>query len=215
MEHTQKVVLTPYESETPPVLIPSTDTSTQYTSMIPKQNVSTVTQTISPQTMNTGTQTIKRMRSHPYGDKFENQIKIAVLLGIIGGIDRSLRIKNENGIFIENSNLINLLHNATQPAKRLIGQESFIKLLHKAGIEPDMIANEDIKAKLINLYETQTIGTQTESREPQIFSNVSPEQMNVDPVIQSKKRQRDEDDDDENENEEPATKKTNWIIPEK
>jgi hypothetical protein len=200
MEHTQKMVLAPYGTEAPPVLVPSTDSSVQYTSEIPTQTV---------------TQSVKRIRSHQSLDRFKNQVKILLKLGKLDPIDNYLRIKNENGVFIENSNIINLLHNATQDAKELVGQEAFIKLLYQAGVEPELILNQDIKSKLFKLY-VQSKDTQTDNTtEPQIFTQTSPEQsMIVDPVVKSNKRQREVEEDDDEESDEPAKKKLNWIMPE-
>jgi hypothetical protein len=202
MEHTEKMVLAPYGAETPSVLVPSTDSSVQLSSDIPTQT--------------SGTQTVKRIRSHQNLERFKNQVKILLKLGKLDPIDNNLRIKNENGVFIENSNIINLLHNATQDAKELVGQEAFIKLLYQAGVEPELILNQDIKSKLFKLYVTQSKETQTNnSTDPQIFTNVSPEQsMNIDPVVKSNKRQREIKEDENEKSEEPPTKKLNWIMPE-
>ena len=64
-----------------------------------------------------------------------------------------MRIKNENGIFVDNSNIINLLSNATTPTKVLLGQEEFVNLLFKAGVEPELLSNENIRVRLMRLYE--------------------------------------------------------------
>jgi hypothetical protein len=223
MEHTQKMVLSPYETEGPPVLLPSTDSSVQYTSEIPTQ---------------TAPQPVKRIRLHQSIERFKNQVRILLKLGKIDPVDNNLRIKNENGVFIENSNIINLLHYATQDAKGLVGQEAFIMLLFKAGVEPELILNQDIKSKLFKLY-VQSKVTQTDNtvqskdtqkdntvqsndtqadneKEPQIYTQTSPEQaMEINPVVQSNKRQREvvEDDNDE-ESDESTKKKLKWIMPE-
>ena len=111
MENIQKVSLAPVGMETPPTLVPSSDSSLQFSSVIPTQ-----TQSIS-------TQTAKRIRfqRHQSLDKFKNQVRILLKLGKIDPIDSNLRIKDEKGTFIENSNIINLLINATQDAKELVG----------------------------------------------------------------------------------------------
>ena len=111
MENTQKMSLAPIEMETPPTLIPSSDSSVQFSSNIPTQTIST------------STQTAKRIRfqRHQSLDKFKNQVRILLKLGKIDPIDSNLRIKDEKGTFIENSNIINLLINATQDAKELVG----------------------------------------------------------------------------------------------
>jgi hypothetical protein len=202
MEHSQKVTLTPFENESPPQLIPSTETNIKYLSNIPSE-----TSTI-------GTQTTKKIKSHPYLEKYVNQIKIILKLAKIDGYDNNLRIKNENGNFIENSNIINLLQNATIAAKVLIGQDAFINLLFNAGVEPDLIVNENVKSKLIRLYETKSKSTQTfKELEPRIYtSNATKNDLIVEPTVKFNKRQREKTDDIE-ETEEINPKRTKWILP--
>jgi hypothetical protein len=114
MEHSSKMVLTPFENEqAPPILTPSTNNSVQYNSTVPVQTTSTGTQSY-VQNSNMGTQIpIRKQKSHPFLEKLINQLKIILKLAKIDAYDTSLRIKNNKGDFIENSNIINLLQNAT------------------------------------------------------------------------------------------------------
>jgi hypothetical protein len=202
MEHSQKVTLTPFENEPPPILHSSSDSSVEYSS------------NSKPYTTTVGTQTIKKVKSHPILEKLVNQIKIILKLAKIEGYDDNLRIKNEYGNYIENSNIINLLQNATISAKILVGQDSFIDLLFKAHVDPDLIVNENVKIKLIRLYENKSRETQTDEREPLIFTKSAPtKQVSVEPIVKSTKRKREKINEIDN-SDEPPHKKSNWIIPE-
>src|SRR5258708_16916903 len=177
MKNTQKMVLTPIEYESMPVLYPSSSSDVRYNS-IPSNaqysNVETQTSNVpssNVQYVSTQTQTGKKPKSHPMLEKLINQLKIVLKLARVNAYDANFRITNENGIFIENSNIINLLQNVTTPAKALIGQDAFVTLLHKAGVEPDLISNENIKIKLIKLYETQSMPII--EKPPQIYSTIS------------------------------------------
>src|SRR5277367_4725607 len=171
MEHSQKVVVMPYNSEiAPPTLPVATDPNTQFSSLSTKQ---------------------KQPKHHPLLEKLTSQIKIILKIAKIDGYDGNFRIKNESGVFIDNTNIINLLSNVTTPAKALLGHEPFVSLLYKAGVEPELISNENIRVKLIKLYETKaTIPEQ----EPMIYTTVAPVQEKAIrvPVIRSGiKRTRD------------------------
>lgn len=213
MEHSSKMVLTPIENEQqPPLLTPATSNSIQYNSYEPMPSMSTGTQS-NIQYSNASTQmTSKKLKTHPFLEKLINQLKIILKLAKIDAYDTSLRIKNNRGEFIEHSNIINLLQNATVLAKVLVGQDDFISLLFKAKVEPELIANENIRAKLINLYEKPIVDNRP--TEPMIFSDVSNDDR-VDPVIKTnaRKRRREEPDiiEIESEGEPPAKKQ--WIYP--
>jgi hypothetical protein len=214
MEHSSKMVLTPFENEpAPPILMPSTNNSVQYNSTVPVQTTSTGTQSY-VQNSNMGTQiSIRKQKSHPFLEKLINQLKIILKLAKIDAYDTSLRIKNNKGDFIENSHIINLLQNATVLAKVLIGQDDFIKLLFQAKVEPELIANENVRTNLIKLYEKNN-SNDNKPVEPMIFSDVSSHEP-VDPTvnIRAKKRRREENDFDENESEDEPPSKKSWIYP--
>jgi hypothetical protein len=168
---------------------------------------------------NNNQQILSKNPKHPFLEKLTKQIQIILKIAKINGYDDNFRIKNENNQVIENSNIITLLQNVTTPSKVLIGQESFVNLLYKAGVEPDLISNENIKYRLINLYESKPIKRSEKIyKEPQIYSTSSPvqESLNAAPVIKSIKRQLDTDpvqNEVESEIEPPKKRKANWIIP--
>ena len=61
-------------------------------------------------------------------------------------------MRNLNGEYINDSNVISLINHAMSHRKLLIAQNEFVQLLYEAQIEPELIYNENIKAKLVNLY---------------------------------------------------------------
>jgi hypothetical protein len=172
MQHSQKVVVTPYDE--PPSLPMATDSDVQFTSKKPN-------------------------KGHPLIDKFTKQLKIVLKVAKIDGYDGDFRIKDENGHFIYNSNIISLLNDATSISKVLIGYDSFISLLHKANVEPDLIVNENVKARLLQLYQSK--------RQKELYSKTEPS------VVNARKRQHEDDmnDYDDDVIVEPPYKK--WIFP--
>lgn len=178
MEHTQKMVVTPISAEMPPSLPLATDVNTQFVS-------------------------IKKPKSHPFAEKLVKQTKIVLKLGKIDSYDNDLHIKDLNGHIIQNSNIINLLNEALAINKVLIGYDDFVKLLHKANVEPDLITNENIKSKLIGLYNSIP-------STPKDMQVTDP--YNAVPVIRSIKRTREEEESDDL-IEPPSKKVPNWIVP--
>ena len=79
-------------------------------------------------------------------------MKILLKLAKINGYDLVGRVRNKNGSFINNSDLLDLINDAMSHGKLLLGQIEFINLLYEANVEPDLIINENIKAKVLNLY---------------------------------------------------------------
>jgi hypothetical protein len=199
MEHSQKMVVTPIENEQPPSLLPVSQ-DVLYSSGLPTQTSSTSTQF-----------PVKKQKAHPFLEKLTNQLKIILKLAKIDAYDNTFRIKNDKGFFIENSNIINLLQNATLSSKILVGQDAFITLLFKAKVDPELIKNENVKQMLIRLYEKQT---KTSDEEPVIYSKSPPViDMDTTPVIKSRKRTLTRDEEEESDKPEPK-RKSNWIIPE-
>jgi hypothetical protein len=201
MENNQKLIVTPVENDIPPPnLLPMTNPDVQYTSFIPVQTGDVSTQT-----------TPRKQKGHPTLERLINQLKIILKLAKIDAYDTNLKIKNEFGSYIENSNIINLLHNATVPSKVLLGQDAFIALLFKAKVEPELISNENIKTKLIRIYENQS---NIENIEPEVYSNIqntNSQNIDINPTIRRDKRSLENSDDEESE--EPPRKREKWIYP--
>jgi hypothetical protein len=195
MDHSQKMVLTNFESEIAnpiPSLPIATDPSTQLSS-----------------------EKKAKSQSHPLLDKLTRQIKIILKLAKIGAYDTDLRIRGEGDEFINNSNIINLLADATATSKVLIGYNEFIKLLYEANVEPELIINENVKYQLIRMYKEYP-----RRRVRQLYTRTAPAQLRKDnerePIIRTNiKRARSPDIDEEGqETLEPPQKKLNWILPE-
>jgi hypothetical protein len=127
MNHSQKVVVTPYDQ--PPDLPLATDQDTHFTS------------------------NKKQKHGHPQLERLTKQAKIILQLAKVDGYDLDLRIKNEDGSPVYNSNVLSLINDATSISKVLIGYDAFIYLLHKANVDPAWIVNENVKTRLLRLYE--------------------------------------------------------------
>jgi hypothetical protein len=91
-----------------------------------------------------------------FNDKFTKIMKIILKLAKIDGYDVLGRVRNKKGEFIDSS-IISLMNNAMTHGKLLLGQNEFISLLKEANVEPDLIYNENVRAKLINIQTNQTL----------------------------------------------------------
>jgi hypothetical protein len=88
-------------------------------------------------------------------------MKIILKLAKINGYDVLGRVRNKKGEYIDSS-IISLINNAMTHGKLLLGQNEFISLLKEANVEPDLIYNENVRAKLINI-QTNNISDYTNS----------------------------------------------------
>jgi hypothetical protein len=104
---------------------------------------------------------IKRVNT--FIDKLNKIIKIFLKLANIKGYDIIGRVRNSNGEYINDSNVISLINHAMSHGKLLIAQNEFVQLLYEAQIEPELIYNENIKAKLVNLYSNKNTDVNQES----------------------------------------------------
>jgi hypothetical protein len=126
-----------------------------------------------------------------YGKMYKT-VDIIAKLADIKGYDKTYRIQTSDGSYMPNSNLITLITHAMSSGRVLYGEQEFIELLHKAGVEPELILNDNVRSKLIAFYNQPTENfkgqtTVTENR-------------------QSIKRSFDDEDDDEYNNDRPAKK---------
>lgn len=85
-------------------------------------------------------------------EKLNNIMKILLKLAKINAYDITGRVRDKNGVFLNDSDLISLINHAMTHGKLLLGQSEFIRLLHEANVEPNLIINENIRAKLLNIY---------------------------------------------------------------
>lgn len=102
-------------------------------------------------------------------DKIHRFIKVILKLAKYQSYDDSLRIKSRSGNYLEQSNIVDLLTHAMAPGKVLHGEEEFIALLASCGVDPELILNENLKAKLIRF---QSQGPSKSSANKEIIKNV-------------------------------------------
>ena len=110
-------------------------------------------------------------------DKMQKFFIVILKLARKYGYDDSLRIRLKNGNYLEKSNVIDLLNNAMSMGKVLYGETEFIELLKSSNINPDLIINDNVRKKLIQLNN-------------KTYSNVSAssDNPNTDRRIESRKR---------------------------
>jgi len=111
----------------------------------------------SNENLNSSATKVKSQRKREnINDKFKKIMKIILKLAKINGYDVLGRVRNNKGEFIDSS-IISLINNAMTHGKLLLGQNEFISLLKEANVEPDLIYNENVRAKLINIQTNQTL----------------------------------------------------------
>ena len=98
-----------------------------------------------------------KKKSITQSDKVKRMIQVILKLAKIEGYDENGRIKAKNGIYLEKSNIINLLNYSMTIGSPLIGEYEFVELLKECKIDPNLIINEKIKSKLINDYDNTKI----------------------------------------------------------
>jgi hypothetical protein len=105
-------------------------------------------------------------------NKLSKQLKIALALAKINAYDAEGRIRDDNNKFLKNSDLVELLSQASTPGKVLIGEKQFLNLLKEARVDPDLISNDNMRTKLINLSKIASDSPPVlEPAETQIFTS--------------------------------------------
>jgi hypothetical protein len=130
-----------------------------------------------------------------FNDKFTKIMKIILKLAKIDGYDVLGRVRNKKGEFIDSS-IISLMNNAMTHGKLLLGQNEFISLLKEANVEPDLIYNENVRAKLINIHTNQTLDyTNTDLSSSQIkkIDTFKINTANKSRILKRKRMRNDED----------------------
>ena len=94
---------------------------------------------------------VKQKRIERDGEKIIRLIKIALKIAKINSYDDELRIIGDNGKCVEGSNLADLLKYGLTSQKIIIGENEFIKILHNANVDPQWITNENVRARLLSL----------------------------------------------------------------
>ena len=82
-------------------------------------------------------------------DKIHRFIKVILKLAKLDSYDDLLRIKTKNGNYLDKSNIVDLLTHSMSAGKVLHGEEEFIALLARSGVDQELILNENVKSKLI------------------------------------------------------------------
>lgn len=85
-------------------------------------------------------------------NKLFRQIKLILKLAKVNAYDINGRIRNEDGSFLDNSDITHLISYAMSPGTVRKGEDTFIKLLYQANVEPELLYNNNLKAKLQELY---------------------------------------------------------------
>lgn len=82
-----------------------------------------------------------------------NAYDLILKLGRLGAYDSSRRIRGPDGEFVQNTDIAHLIEEAMRPSRVVNGADAFIELLVASKINPDTIANDTIRAKLIQRLE--------------------------------------------------------------
>lgn len=148
-------------------------------------------------------------------DRQRKLISIVLRLASFGGYDEDGRIIDEDGRSLPSSDIVALLLHALSPGRNVSGLNTFVSLLHRANISPDLIINGNVKQMLISRMQRQTLPkTHARSSRPSVppaapTARVVPEDRPVPllpppPPLQqmvfperSEKRKRQDDDDEE------------------
>ena len=77
-----------------------------------------------------------------------NMARVILKLASINGYNDREEIKLEDGSYLDNTNVIDLLNYAMTPTRARKGIEHFVNLLHEAGVEPLLILNGQLKHML-------------------------------------------------------------------
>lgn len=112
-----------------------------------------ITTKISHQPMN------DKVKSKIY-DKLHRFLKIILKIAQYNGYDHELRIKLNDGNYMNKSNIVDLLTHAMSPGKILHGENEFVELLSNSGVDPELIMNDNIKVKLLKFKQRETTPTQ-------------------------------------------------------
>jgi len=152
-------------------------------------------------------------------EKLRNTLEMILKIAKIDGYDQHGRL-HLNGRIVENSDISTLIQHSLMPGRVLIGEREFIDLLHEARVNPTLIINDNMRAKLIQLgsrgpkhLETKEDIKDMEHQQipSRAMQTITPIQEFPESIVKQSSKRRREDDD-----EEPApTKKTRpiWEIP--
>jgi hypothetical protein len=128
-------------------------------------------------------------------DKTNRMLKIILKLASVNAYDETGRIKNTSGTSIENSDIVTLLNHALSKGTKLVAESEFVEMLHKGNVEPDLIINDNVRAKLEYLYHASPRRTQPRREPSPVLLRKEPIRP---PVVREThaKRRRDQVEDD-------------------
>jgi hypothetical protein len=120
------------------------------------ENIEESTDIMNSNTVSTKNQRAKVKRFNKFLDNLNRIMKKILKLAIIRAYDVIGRVRDRKGNYINDSDIIALINHAMSHGKLLLAQNKFIRPLHEAKIEPELIVNENIKAKLSNLFSNKS-----------------------------------------------------------
>src|SRR5690349_11055664 len=124
MEHAQKMVMVPYEQQTG------------------GGEIMHVQPSIEP--MKKG----NKIKDHAL-ERQKRLLSIVLKLAEVKRYNNHLEIRRRDGTFMQNTDLIALLLQAVTPGRILLGQQEFVDLLREARVDPELVANLNIRSILL------------------------------------------------------------------
>src|SRR5260370_29058365 len=110
-------------------------------------------------------------------------IRMVLQLAQIKAFNENFNIRGDNGEYIPNTNLAKLLSLTQHRVRSQKGVPEMIKLLYEAKIDPNLILNEVIKAKLIEMNNGKNDGTNNIRPESPGIPEIKPQSPGI-PEIQ-------------------------------
>lgn len=104
--------------------------------------------TLIPAHMNESTRESTKPLKKDDTRKQRNLLQIALKIAEVGGYDEDLRIKSTDGNIIRDSDVIGLIQHSLSPMRSTKGLNEFVDMLHRSGIDPDLIKNIQVKEML-------------------------------------------------------------------
>ena len=93
----------------------------------------------------------KKSKRIPAGIRQANLIKLALYLANVKAFDHEFHIKQENGSFNLDSNLVKLLNFTQTRVRSQYGIDDLVRHMAAANVDPNLIINEMVRQRLIEL----------------------------------------------------------------
>lgn len=91
---------------------------------------------------------VNKIKDHA-SRRIMNLLKVMAKLAKIGGYDENFRILGRSGYFIEGTDISTLLNHAMSPSRVVNGENEFLELLARAGVDSDLILNENLRSRML------------------------------------------------------------------